>query len=154
MSSEPTGLIADLATGASVIGVGVDVVCISAFSAQLEQPGTRFAAVFTPQERRHASRAGVTTGRPNQHLAARWAAKEALLKAWSESRFGQPDVIPPEQVDFQDIEVRCDALGRPSLRLHGPIAAALVGCTPRVSLSHDLDADTATAFVVLQEDVK
>ncbi|HRV70241.1 MAG TPA: holo-ACP synthase [Marmoricola sp.] len=154
MSSKSTGLMADLALGTAVLGVGVDVVYISAFSAQLEQPGTRFAAVFTPQERRHASRAGVTTGRPTQHLAARWAAKEAFLKAWSESRFGKTDVIAPGQVDFQDIEVRCDALGRPSLRLHGPIAAALVGCTTRVSLSHDLDADTAIAIVVLQEDVK
>ena len=154
MSGGSAGLIADLALGTAVLGVGVDVVCISVFATQLEEPGTRFAAVFTPQERRHAARAGATTGQPTQHLAARWAAKEAFLKAWSQSRFGEPDVIAPEQVNFQDIEVRCDALGRPSLRLHGPIAAALAGCTTRVSLSHDLDADIATAFVILQEDVK
>jgi holo-[acyl-carrier protein] synthase len=133
------------------VGVGVDVVCISAFAEQLATPGTRFARVFTPQERRHATRSAATTRDTAQHLAARWAAKEAFLKAWSDSHFGLPDVIDPEHIDFREIEVHTDAWGRPALRLHGAIAAALGGRTPRVSLSHDQDADTATAFVVLQE---
>jgi len=134
------------------VGVGVDVVCISAFAEQLAAPGTRFAAVFTAQERRHATRAAGTTHHPAQHLAARWAAKEAFIKAWSDSRFGLPDVIAPDQLDFTEIEVRTDAWGRPALRLHGAIARALGNQTARVSLSHDPDADTATAFVVLQEE--
>ncbi|HNA99625.1 MAG TPA: holo-ACP synthase [Marmoricola sp.] len=136
------------------IGVGVDVVCISAFAEQLAAPGTRFAGVFTPAERRHATRSAAITGNPAQHLAVRWAAKEAFLKAWSDSRFGLPDVIEPHRIDFTEIEVRTDAWGRPALRLHGAIAAALGACSARVSLSHDLDADTATAFVVLQEDAQ
>ncbi len=35
-----------------VSGVGIDVVGITAFAQQLEQPGTRFAQAFTPGERR------------------------------------------------------------------------------------------------------
>ena len=40
-----------------VVGVGIDVVGITAFAEQLDEPGTRFAQVFTPGERR-AARAG------------------------------------------------------------------------------------------------
>lgn len=134
-------------TGAA--GVGVDIVGITAFAAQLDEPGTRFARVFTPGERRDArSRAGGEV----QSLAARWAAKEAVIKAWSGTRFGQPDVLDPETVDLREIEVRTDALGRPSIRLHGSVAAAMTGYTALVSLSHDADADIAAAFVVLQQD--
>ena len=129
--------------------VGVDVVAVSAFAEQLEQPGTRFARVFTPAERRDA-RAG--EGGEAQHLAARWAAKEAVIKAWSSTRFGGPEVIDPSQVDLREIEVRSDAWGRPSIRLHGAIADGMAGFTVLVSLSHDPEGDIAAAFVVLQQE--
>jgi holo-[acyl-carrier protein] synthase len=137
---------ADLARAA---GVGVDVVGISAFAAQLAEPGTRFADVFTAGERR-ASRAGA--GSEAQSLAARWAAKEAVIKAWSSTRFGRSEVIDPDHVDLREIEVRTDAWGRPAVQLHGEIAREMAGYTVLVSLSHDADADVATAFVVLRED--
>src|SRR6476661_5518200 len=128
-------------------GVGVDVVGISAFAAQLEEPGTRFAQAFTPGERR-AARSGEST--EAQSLAARWAAKEAVVKAWSSTCFGHPEVIDPGSVDLREIEVRTDAWGRPAIRLHGEIARSMTGYSVLVSLSHDPDADVAIAFVVLQ----
>ncbi len=143
-------------TGVAV-GVGVDVVAVSAFAEQLEQPGTRFARVFTSGERR-AARSGnvVAHGETSRHremqsLAARWAAKEAVIKAWSGSRFGGPEVIDPNLVDLREIEVRTDAWGRPEIRLHGAIAAGMAGLTVLVSLSHDPEGDIAAAFVVLQQ---
>ena len=42
---------------ANAVGVGIDVVGITAFAEQLDEPGTRFAQAFTPGERR-AARAG------------------------------------------------------------------------------------------------
>ncbi len=129
-------------------GVGVDIVAISAFAEQLEAPGTRFARVFTSGERR-AARAG-EPGHEAQRLAARWAAKEAVVKAWSSTLFGHPEVIDPEHVDLSEIEVRSDAWGRPSIRLHGAFARAMTGYGVLLSLSHDPDADVAIAFVVLQ----
>ena len=132
-------------------GVGVDVVGIEAFAEQLEQPGTRFARSFTPGERR-AARAG--SGSEAECLAARWAAKEAVIKAWSSTCFGHPDVIDPASVDLREIEVRTDAWGRPAIRLHGTIAESMAGYDVLVSLSHDPAAGpggTAIAFVVLQE---
>ena len=142
----------DPGTVAGNAAVGVDVVGITAFAEQLEQPGTRFARAFTPGERR-AARAGAGTPElvEAQSLAARWAAKEAVIKAWSSTCFGHPEVIDPAHVDLREIEVRTDAWGRPAIRLHGAIAHAMAGYEPLVSLSHDPAADVAVAFVVLRQ---
>jgi holo-[acyl-carrier protein] synthase len=136
---------------ANAVGVGIDVVGITAFAEQLDEPGTRFAQAFTPGERR-AARAGSTP--EAESLAVRWAAKEAVIKAWSSTCFGHPDVIDPESVDLREIEVRTDAWGRPAIRLHGAIADSMQEYVVHLSLSHDTTAGeggTAIAFVVLQE---
>lgn len=88
-----------------------------------------------------------------RHLAARWAAKEAVVKAWSAALYGQPPPIPPDLLVWSEIETVCDAWGRPAVRLSGEVArkvAATVGegATWHVSLSHDGEA--AVAFVVLE----
>ena len=141
----------DPGTVAGDATVGVDVVGISAFAEQLAQPGTRFARSFTAGERRAARVGnGNDTRREAESLAARWAAKEAVIKAWSSTCFGHPEVIDPAYVDLREIEVRSDAWGRPAIRLHGAIAHAMAGYDVRVSLSHDPAADIAVAFVVLQ----
>jgi holo-[acyl-carrier protein] synthase len=140
--SEPFG---DLA---NAVGVGIDVVGITAFAEQLDEPGTRFAQAFTPGERR-AARSG--SGSEVESLAARWAAKEAVIKAWSSTCFGHPEVIDPEHVDLREIEVRTDAWGRPAIRLHGEIERSMAEYVVLVSLTHDSAADVAAAFVVLQE---
>ena len=145
-SSERSVETPDALTGA--VGVGVDVVGISAFAEQLEEPGTRFAQAFTSGERR-AARAGSSS--EAESLAARWAAKEAVIKAWSSTCFGHPEVIEPASVDLREIEVRTDAWGRPAIRLHGAIADSMSEYTVLVSLTHDSAADVAAAFVVLQE---
>ena len=136
----------------NAVGVGIDVVGITAFAEQLDEPGTRFARAFTPGERR-AARAGSGSDsfREAESLAARWAAKEAVIKAWSSTCFGHPEVIDPTHVDLREIEVRTDAWGRPAIRLHGAIAESMTGYTVLVSLTHDPDADVAVAFVVLRE---
>jgi holo-[acyl-carrier protein] synthase len=126
----------------TILGVGVDLVCISKFADQMALPGTQFERAFTPSERRDARS---RTSDPAQHLAARWAAKEALIKAWSSSMHGEPPVMG-EQIHHL-IEVVLDAWGRPRLRLHGDVARALAGTTTHVSLSHD--GDYATAYVTL-----
>ena len=146
-SSGPLSGPLDPGTVAGNAAVGVDVVGISAFAAQLDEPGTRFARAFTSGERR-AARAGA--GGEAQSLAARWAAKEAVIKAWSSTCFGHPEVIDPAHVDLREIEVRTDAWGRPAIRLHGEIARAMSDYEALVSLSHDPAADVAVAFVVLR----
>ena len=148
--------------GATVLAVGTDLVHIPDFETQLDQPGTVFAQqAFTARELRDTHRRAQEKGsRPAQHLAARWAAKEAFIKAWSQAlntRAGgaSAPVIVPDDVDWSDIEVVTDRWGRPSLRLRGAIARAVEtslgegsgrpGAWP-VSLTHD--GDWAAAIVL------
>ncbi|WP_440221147.1 holo-ACP synthase [Dietzia sp. MNB45] len=88
-----------------------------------------------------------------RHLAARWAAKEAVVKAWSAALYGEPPPIAPDLLRWSEIETVCDNWGRPSVRLGGEVArqvAATIGEGARwnVSLSHD--GGSAIAFVVLE----
>ena len=117
-----------------VIAVGVDLVEISRIQAVVERFGDRFLQrVFTEGELAYAQ------GRLSA-LAARWAAKEATAKALG-TGIGR--------VGFREIEVVCDAQGRPELVLHGNAArqAARLSLDQfALSLSHA--ADYALAFVV------
>lgn len=134
----------------SVLGTGIDVVAVEAFREQLSVAASGFvAATFTDAEQRDAAR---PAGDPVARLAARFAAKEALVKAWSGARLGRPPALAA--VDVREIEVRLDPWGRPSLHLHGAVRRALLdlganGAPPvaHVSLSHD--GGVATAVVVL-----
>lgn len=128
----------------TVVGVGLDLVSIPDFAEQLRQPGTRFDEAFTAGERRDArSRSGDAA----RSLAARWAAKEAVIKAWSVSRFARRPALP--MIVHSDIEVVTDNWGRPAIRLSGAIGDFLADVRIHVSLTHD--GDTAAAVVVLEE---
>jgi holo-[acyl-carrier protein] synthase len=68
------------------------------------------------------------------------------------ARRGQPPALA--QVDLRDVEVVDDGFGRPGLRLHGPVRAAVAELAPgatvtaHVSISHD--GPTAAAVVILE----
>ncbi|MCB9543749.1 MAG: holo-ACP synthase [bacterium] len=126
-------------------GIGVDLVDIPAFRRQLQDPASRFAAgVFTPGERLAAQ--ARASADPARHLAARYAAKEAFIKAWSAGRFGQPPLTAA--IDLRHIEVVTDHWHRPALRLTEPLAALVGPCRLHLSLSHD--GDVATAYVIME----
>ncbi len=127
----------------AIVGVGIDLVSIPEFAEQVDQPGTVFAETFTPGERRDAADKSSVAAR---HLAARWAAKEAVIKAWSGSRFALRPVLPEDI--HRDIEVITDMWGRPKVRLTGKVAEHLAGLVIHVSLTHD--GDTAAAVAVLE----
>ena len=106
--------------GHGAAGVGLDLVHVPGLVEQVTRPGTVFAErVFTARERREARRRSEDTGSTEaEHLAARWAAKEAFIKAWSQAlntRAGEASapVIVPDDVDWSDIEVVTDRWGRP-----------------------------------------
>ncbi|MGD7001951.1 holo-ACP synthase [Corynebacterium halotolerans] len=127
--------------------IGVDLVHVPAFAEQLRRPGSTFETVFSAVELR------VAAGKPdrNDHLAGRWAAKEAFIKAWSQAMFGRPPVITPEQVRWHEIEVHADRWGRVAVEPTGQVAAALresVG-QPHLALSISHDGDYATATCLL-----
>ncbi len=132
-----------------ILGIGTDIVDIRGFAEQLQQPGSTFlTGNFTLGER------GIAKKRPGQqperHLAARFAAKEAFVKAWSAAHGGHRPAA--SSVDFREIEVVSDALNRPSFRLGGEVAQAVARLgriKTHLSLSHD--GDYASAFVILEQ---
>ncbi|GAA3192576.1 hypothetical protein GCM10020255_092660 [Rhodococcus baikonurensis] len=73
-----------------VLGIGFDLVTVSEFAEQLNRPGTAMLDNFTPGERRDAA---TRSSEPARHFAARWAAKEAVIKAWSTALFASPPVL-------------------------------------------------------------
>ncbi len=119
-----------------MIAVGVDLIEISRIKIVAERYGNRFLErVYTEGELAYAA------GRLSA-LAARWAAKEAAAKALG-TGIGQ--------VAFRELEVVCDAQGKPELWLHGNAARLAASLNLRqfaLSLSHT--ADYALAFVVAQ----
>src|SRR3981081_4737184 len=127
----------------AVLGVGIDLSSIPDFAEQVAQPGTVFAETFTPGERRDAADKSSSAAR---HLAARWGAKEAVIKAWSGSRVSKRSMLP--EGIHRDIEIVTDMWGRPRVRLAGAIAEHLKDITIHLSLTHD--GDTAAAVAGLE----
>lgn len=113
--------------------VGIDIVHILGFREQLDRPGSTFENVFSAQELRVAA----TKLDRAVHLAGRWAAKEAFIKAWSQSVYGRPPLIGQDGVDFSEIEVIPDRWGRVALNLRGEVAAQCGRPQTSLSISHD-----------------
>jgi len=122
-----------------VCGIGVDVIEVERIRQAVERLGERFLRrIFTEVERQYC--AGFQD--PYPHLAARFAAKEAAMKALG---VGLWSGIP-----WTDFEVRNLPSGAPQLFLHGKARtrADERGVVQAwVSLSHD--RTTAVAVVVL-----
>lgn len=132
---------------------GIDLVHIPSFQEQLDLPGTRFLGNFSALELADAdSRAqSAHFTRRAQTLAGKWAAKEALLKAWSLALLGKPPRLGQDAVVMRELEILKDMYSRPYYRITGEIAthlqASLPGYTASVSISHD--AEYATAICTL-----
>jgi len=119
-----------------IVGVGIDIVEVARIRRLLERWSVAFERrVFTEIE------LGRATGRARFHrLAARFAAKEAVMKALG---VGWRDLA------WRDIEVRNDGAGRPEVYLRGGAAHAAESLrvrTVRVSLSHSESYATAIAI--------
>ncbi len=117
----------------TTVGVGVDIVDVARFALVLERHPRLAERLFTEDERRDAR------SRP-ERLAARFAAKEAVLKALC---------VGIGAVPWHSIEIRSEPSGAPTVLLHG-VAASLATRSGvgrlHVSLTHT--SVTAAAFVV------
>jgi holo-[acyl-carrier protein] synthase len=124
--------------------VGLDVVFIPRIAESLQSFGERFEErLFTAAEIAYARSA---PGQRAERLAARFAAKEAVIKALALGDTG---------LDWRDIEVVRSEDGGCSIALHGAAAAALAtrgADRVLVSLSHD--ADYAAAVVAVLSDTE
>ncbi|MEY4103856.1 MAG: Holo-[acyl-carrier-protein] synthase [Planctomycetota bacterium] len=94
-----------------VVGIGIDLVDCGRIERMLADHGQAFLdRVYTPGEQAYCGR----SRNQIERLAARYAAKEAVLKALGT---GMRDGM-----SWTEIEVRHDALGAPVVTLHGEVA--------------------------------
>jgi holo-[acyl-carrier protein] synthase len=124
-----------------IYGIGIDLVKVMRVKEALERWGERFQnKVFTPGEVRYC----MQKKNPSPNFAARFAAKEAFVKALG--------IGIRRGVHWKDIEVQRGSLGRPVLKLNG---RAVEICQKErieglfLSLTHD--GDYSGAIVVLEK---
>lgn len=91
-----------------IVGIGLDAIETARINRLIMTKGDAFALrVFTPSEIAYCE----SKKNKAQHYAARFAAKEALMKALGTGKqFG---------LSWQEIEVYNDALGKPGIKLSG-----------------------------------
>lgn len=109
------------------VRVGIDILSVERVSRLLRENVGIEEDVFTARELEYCAR----RARPDEHLAARFAAKEAVLKAIGT---GAARGFP-----WTDVEILRDRAGRPRVELHGETAvyAGARGIADiDVSLSH------------------
>ena len=124
----------------SVIGIGVDVIECSRIQRSIERFGDRFLhRVFTEGEIEYS----MSMKFPERHLAARFAGKEAVAKAFG-TGIGKA-------MGWRNIDIRKKGSGEPFLVFSGPaeaLAAERVVTSALITLSHT--ENYAVACAVLQ----
>ncbi len=112
-------------------GVGIDLLEIDRLERALERHPRLAERVFTAGEREYAA----SRARPARHLAARFAAKEAVVKALGLSEgfgLGEIEVVAGEP---------------PTVSLSGRAERAAVGARVDISLTHSRDFAAAVAIL-------
>jgi holo-[acyl-carrier protein] synthase len=112
------------------MGIGVDLLEIERLERALERHPRLAQRVFTDAELAYAG----ARARPGRHLAARFAAKEAVVKALGLRGFG-----------LREIEVVAGE--PPTVALSGAASEAAGGRKVDVSLTHSRENAAAVAFV-------
>jgi len=123
-----------------VFGIGTDIIEVPRVEQALSRTGRLKQKIFTPREIEYCE----SRGKSAQHFAARFAAKEAFLKAMGTGWQGGHR--------FDEIEVINNERGKPEAVVHGRVKAYCQenGISRfQVSLSHI--KELALAVVVLEK---
>ena len=112
----------------TIFGIGIDVVAIDRFQESLTRTPSLLNRVFTPNE----AKLNLSS------LAARFAAKEALVKALNAKA----------AFNWQEAEVINEASGKPIFQFTGEMAKRLMDYNVHLTLSHD--AGIASAMVIVE----
>jgi len=124
----------------TILGVGMDIVETKRIAESIERFGDRFLhRVFLEGEVAYAR----SMKFPHLHLAARFAAKEAISKAFG-TGIGH-------EMGWRDLEIVREPGGAPKVVLHGraeAFAKARGVQAVHVSLSHTVEYGAASAVIV------
>ncbi|HYJ86132.1 MAG TPA: holo-ACP synthase [Pyrinomonadaceae bacterium] len=124
-----------------IVSIGIDIIEVRRIREVLLRTPRFGERVFTPAERDYCESRGAVAA---QHYAARFAAKEASLKALQTGWSGG--------ISWQDVEVASRESGAPYLILHGPVKELFEnsGATlAHLSISHT--TEHAIAQVILEK---
>jgi holo-[acyl-carrier protein] synthase len=124
-----------------IVAIGIDIIEVARIREVLARTPRFRERVFTAAEREYCDSRGAVAA---QHYAARFAAKEAALKALQTGWRGG--------ISWQDVEVAARESGAPYLVLHGPVLELFnnSGATAaHLSISHT--SEHAIAQVVLEK---
>ena len=122
-----------------LVGLGVDMVEVERIKKALDRWGERFLRrVFTSQERSYCMRKAF----PEQSLAARFAAKEAVFKAMGRGL--------SVGIRWTDVEIVNDKSGKPEVRLEKKITRRIDNKRILLSISHTKEFAIAQAILVDQ----
>jgi len=121
-----------------IVGIGIDVVDLARFERAADRTPALLKRLFAETEQLDGD-----APRPLRSMAARFAAKEALIKALGDST----------GVRWHDMAVVSDGLRNPGFEVYGALAGivAAKGIT-RIHLSMSHDAGVAMAYVVAEGD--
>jgi holo-[acyl-carrier protein] synthase len=122
-----------------ILSVGIDIIEVYRIRETIERTPRFVERVFTERERAYCEAKGAAAA---QSYAARFAAKEACLKALKTGWRGR--------ITWHDIEVANDENGVPSLEIRGAareILQALGAASVHLSLSHTTDHAIATVIL-------
>ena len=99
--------------------IGIDIVDVEDFEKKIKRTKNLITRLFTDYEIEYCKKRGV------EHLASRFAAKEAFVKATN-----------MQNLSWQDVEVRNDKSGKPHLRISPKILKQLKIKSIDVSISN------------------
>jgi len=120
--------------------IGIDIVEIKRLARVSKKWGKSFLSkIYTAKELKYAR----SKRFPYQHLAARFAAKEAIFKALGE--------VEKDFVGWKNIEILNDAYGKPSVHWHGKAKEVVKKRklkTVAISLSHTENYAVANAMLI------
>jgi holo-[acyl-carrier protein] synthase len=117
-------------------GVGIDIIEIERIAQVISRHGQRFLdRIFTAKEQRYC----LDHVKSTERFAARFAAKEAVVKAFGT---GFRDGI-----SWHDIEIVNDAVGKPTVVLSSRLLDLVGGAEILLSMSHCREYATAVAIL-------
>jgi holo-[acyl-carrier protein] synthase len=123
-----------------ILSIGIDITEVYRMRETIARTPRFAERVFTDAEREYCESKGVVAA---QSYAARFAAKEAFLKALKTGKRGK--------ITWHDMEVLNDADGVPSLTVKGEARRILEGMGgPRIHLSISHTTEHAIAYIVLE----
>jgi holo-[acyl-carrier protein] synthase len=123
-----------------IYGIGTDLIEVERVRAMFERHGDRARNRLLTESEQEGSRKFAD---PYPHLAGRFAAKEAVLKALGTGLIGS--------MRWRDIEIGSDNFGRPVVNLSGDVQAeARRRKIAKIHLSISHTSDYATAYAVAE----